>query len=93
MQTTGKALEVVNREVGAGDLQGKITAIDSNPGQGEPFVEIDGQRFSVLPYTQYWTNDNQTNFQEIRVGDNASVWFPGYQIMDEKPITQIIVKR
>jgi hypothetical protein len=94
MQTDGIKLEVVNTNVGTGDLQGKVTNVyldDAN--ESKSYIEVDGKRLSLIPSTDYLLNDAPTNKKQIKVGDQVEIWLPGYQIMDEIVVTQVRLVR
>ncbi|WP_373231562.1 DUF3221 domain-containing protein [Cohnella sp.] len=94
MQTEGIRLEVVNSNVGKGDLQGTVTNVyldDSD--ELKSYMEVDGKKLSLIPSTDYLLNDALSDAKQIKVGDRVEIWFPGYQIMDEQVVTQVRIVR
>lgn len=94
MQTKGYKLEVVSSVVGKGDLEGTVTALGIVDGDGNNnTIEVDGDSYSLLPYTKYLVNTEPAGVKDIKVGDQVEVWFPGYQVMEERLITQVKIVR
>ncbi|TFE22669.1 DUF3221 domain-containing protein [Cohnella luojiensis] len=90
MQTKGSRLEIVSADIGTGDLQGTITEVrlDEND-VTKSYVVIDGNEYGLLPITVYWRGDSPVDISVLKIGVQVEAWFPGYQVMNEKQITQL----
>lgn len=94
MQTEGVKLEVVSTMVGMGDLQGKVTDVNlDSTDEMKRYIEVEGQKLRLIPSTDYLLNETSTDANQIKIGDQVELWFPGYQIMDEQVVTQVRIVR
>jgi hypothetical protein len=91
MQTKGYKLEVVSSVVGKGDLEGTVTALEII--EKSNTIEVDGIKYELLPFTKYFVNMDLADVKEIKVGDKVELWFPGYQILEERLVTQVRIVR
>lgn len=93
-QTSGVQLQVVEFDTGNGDLQGRVTDVHLlDEDENNRYVEIDGRRQHVFPFTLYWVIDKQAQAKDIQVGNYVEVWFSDYQAKGEEYITQLRVVR
>jgi hypothetical protein len=94
MQTKGYKLEVMSAVNGKGDLEGTVTAValEGNSDIG-PTIEVDGINYSLLPFAKYWVNTVIAEVKDIKIGDKVELWFPGYQVFEERLVTQVRIVR
>lgn len=89
-QTTGIQVQVVNYDAGIADIKGTITAVHFDDADAtNSYVEIDGQKYQLQPYTLYSINDTSAKLQDIQTEVKAEVWLAGYQVAEEQIIAQL----
>ncbi|MGO4270597.1 DUF3221 domain-containing protein [Paenibacillus sp. TAF58] len=94
-QTTGLRLEIMTRDNGIGNARGNVTGVEKT-GEGvntERTIEVDGVKHRLLPITQVWVNDENSDFSDIKIGESVKIWFAGYEIGPEKIVTQVVIER
>jgi hypothetical protein len=91
-QTSGVQLQIVDFADGEGDVQGEITALYlDDPSIENRYIEVDGSKFRMLPYTIYQANGASGQSASLKVGSRVQVWTIGYELTDEKFVTQVNV--
>lgn len=89
-QTGGVQLQVVDYKVGDGDLQGNITALNADdPDPNLRFVEIEGMKLRLLPYTRYEKDGSRSESGQLRVGQRVQAWTNGYAAGEDRFATQV----
>jgi Cu/Ag efflux protein CusF len=91
MQTKGHKLEIVSTEAGKADLEGTVTALEID--DKNITMEVDGIQYNLLPFSKYFVNTDSADVKDIKVGDKVEVWFPGYQVLEERLVTQVKIVR
>ncbi|MFC5528272.1 DUF3221 domain-containing protein [Cohnella yongneupensis] len=80
-QTSGVQLQVVDFDVGDGDLQGEITALDlDQPNSENNYIEVDHVKLRVLPITIYQWNGQTGNRANVKIGSKVQAWTLRYEI-------------
>lgn len=91
-RTDGVQLQVVDFAVGDGDAKGTITAVNAEDSdENKRYVEIDGKKLRLMPFTRYLKDGESAKAGELRVGALAQAWTAGYTIGEEQYATQVNV--
>lgn len=94
-QAAGFRFEIVTQDNGAGDAIGKVTSVFAT-GAGvnvERFIEIDGVKHRILPFTQLRKGNESAQFSDIVVGQQVKIWWAGYEFGPEKFVTKVVIDR